>query len=183
MTFVKAMKNICIFCSANELPEKYTKPAEEFVKIMVKQGDNMVWGGTDQGLMKRIADQAQMLGGKIIGISVEFLHDKARKNADEMIVTKDLSDRKALMLQRSDAFVIMVGGVGTLDEITEVIELKKHGAHHKPIVVLNTDNFYAGLKEQLHTMEREGFLTGALDELLYFADTPWQALEYINKSV
>lgn len=176
------MKSICIFCSANVLPEKYTTPAKEFVRQMVEQGYDMVWGGSDKGLMKTIADTAQHSGGKIIGISVSFLHDVARKDADEMIVTKDLSDRKALMLERSDAFLIMVGGVGTLDEITEVIELKKHGAHHKPIVVLNTENFYAGLKQQLHTMEAEGFLTGKVEELIFVADTPTQALEYINNN-
>ena len=74
----------------------------------------------------------------------------------------------------------MAGGLGSLDEISEVIELKKHNFHLKPVVVLNTDKFYEGLKNQLQRMERDGFLSKPLDEFLYFANTPQEAIDYIN---
>lgn len=177
------MKNVLVFCSANEVEEKYTKPCEEFGKLLAEAGFNFVWGGSDTGLMKVMASTAQENGGKIIGISVEFLRSHARKNADEMIITKDLRERKETMLARSDSIVVLIGGIGTLDEITEILELKKHKVHEKPIVFLNTENFYEGFKIQLQKMEKDGFLTRPLDELVYFADTPEEAITYLKESL
>src|SRR5262245_43838568 len=129
---------ICVFCSAEELEEKYTKPAEEFAALLAKRGHTLIWGGSDRGLMKRIGDTVEANGGDIIGVSFELLKEKARKKATEMIIEKDLSARKATMLARADAIAVLVGGIGTLDEVTEVLELKKHRVHTKPVVVLNT---------------------------------------------
>jgi uncharacterized protein (TIGR00730 family) len=97
-------------------------------------------------------------GGRLVGISVEFLRGVARTDADEMVIAKDLAERKALLLARSDAIVVLVGGLGTLDEATEILELRKHRLHDKPVVLLNTDGFYDGLLQQLRRMEAEGFL-------------------------
>ncbi|MDO8514272.1 MAG: TIGR00730 family Rossman fold protein [bacterium] len=177
--------NICVFCSASEIAEKYTKPAAEFAKLLGEHGHTLVWGGSDKGIMKVIASGVQDAGGKIVGISVEFLKEHTRRNADEMIIAKTLGERREAMLERADAIVAMVGGIGTLDEVTEVLELKKHGVHKKPIVILSTGSFYEGLKQQLEKMEKEGFLRSAkiplpLDELIYFADTPKDAMRYIE---
>ena len=87
------------------------------------------------------------------------------------------------MLLRSDAVVVLVGGIGTLDELTEVIELKKQGKHNKPIIVLNTENFYAGLKTQLQKMEDDGFTPRPINELVYFADQPEEAIAHLKKSL
>ncbi len=171
--------NICVFCSANDLEAKYTAPAKEFARLLAKNGHALVWGGSDYGMMNLVASAVQKNGGKITGISVEFFKEKARKNADEMVIAKDLGERKATMLVRSDAVVMMVGGIGTLDEATEIIALKKIGKHNKPIVVLNTDNFYEGLKIQLERMEKEGMLP-PVSKLAYFADTPQPAIDYLN---
>ena len=152
------MKHILVFCSANDLEDKYTKPAKEFAKLLAKSGFHLVWGGSDRGLMKVIASTVQENGGKIVGISVQFLKAAVCENADEMIVAKDLRERKETMLKRCDAIVMMVGGIGTLDELTEMLELKKHKLHDKPIIILNTDNFYEGLKVQLQKMKDDGFL-------------------------
>jgi uncharacterized protein (TIGR00730 family) len=89
---------------------------------------------------------------------VEFLSARVRHRADEMIVARDLAERKKLLLEKADAVVIMVGGTGTLDEATEILELKKHGHTDKPVVLLNTAGFYDGLKEQFRRMDDEGFL-------------------------
>lgn len=179
------MKYIGVFCSANDLEDKYTKPAEEFARLLTEHDYHLVWGGSDKGLMKAIASAVQKGGGKLIGISVEFLQHVARKDADEMIIAKDLGERKAMLLVRSDAIVMLIGGTGTLDEITDVIELKKHGHHSKPIVILNTENFYEGLKAQLQKMKDDGFIpqVKSLDDLVYFADKPQEAIEYINKEL
>jgi len=130
-----------------------------------------------------MASGVQQGGGKIIGISVELLKQQARKDADEMVIAKDLGERKAMLLKRSDVLVMMVGGIGTLDEATEIIELKKHHTHEKPIIILNTAGFYEGLEEQLETMEQEGMLPRPLSELVFFADTPQEAIDYISSLV
>lgn len=175
------MKYIGVFCSANELADAYTVPAKEFAKLLPQHNYHLVWGGSDEGLMRVIASGVQEGGGQIIGVSMELLKHKVRKSADEVIVAKDLAERKATILKRSDALVVLVGGIGTLDEITEVLELKKHGIHNKPIIILNTKNYYKGLKEQLETMEEHGFLTKRLDALIYFAETPEDVIGYLNK--
>lgn len=177
------MKYILVFCSANDLEEKYTKPAKEFAKLIAQNGYGFVWGGSDTGLMRVMASAVQDVGGKIIGISVEMLKHKARQNANEMIIAKDLAERKSIMLKRGDAIVLLVGGIGALDEITGILELKKHSVHNKPIIILNTDHFYEGLKIQLQKMKDDGFLTRPLDDLIYFADTPQEAMEYINQKL
>ncbi len=177
------MKTICVFCSANDVAVKYVKDAQKLAKLMVKNGYDLVWGGSDKGLMKVMADGVQKSGGKIIGISVEMLRNSSRPNADEMVITKDLPSRKSLMLKRSQAIVLLVGGTGSLDEVTEVLEYKKHDLHKKPIVILNTAKFYEGLKQQFIRMKKEGFIKKELDELLHFADTPEEAVRYINKNI
>lgn len=150
--------NICVFLSAADLDERYTAPARDFARLLGKAGHTLVWGGSDTGLMKVVADGVEEAGGRLVGVSVDFLAHKARPDADQMVVAKDLAERKALLLAKSDAVVIMVGGTGTLDEATEILELKKHGKHTKPVVLLNTAGFYDGLKTQFRRMDEEGFL-------------------------
>jgi uncharacterized protein (TIGR00730 family) len=168
--------NICVFCSAAELDEVYTGPAREFAELIGKRGHTLVWGGSDCGLMKVVADGVQGAGGRLVGISVDFLHHKARAGADEMVITATLAERKALLLERADAVVVLVGGTGTLDEATDIVELKKHGMHGKPVVVLNTAGFYDGLRQQMERMDAEGFLPVPLPGLVAFADDPEAAL-------
>lgn len=102
-------RTIGIFCSANELEDKYTKPALEFAQLVAQNGYSLVWGGTNQGLMSLVASEVQDAGGKIIGVSVEHLKHLARKNADEMIIAKSPGERKAVFLKRCDAIIVLVG--------------------------------------------------------------------------
>ena len=171
--------NITVFCSANKLDDRYTAPAAAFARLLGEQGHTLVWGGSDAGLMGVIADEARAGGGRLVGINVEMLAHRGYPDADEMVMTRDLAERKAQLLGRADAIAVLVGGVGTLDEVGEVIELKKHGAHSKPIVFLDTDGFYAGLRLQLERMEQDGFLPRALDTLVRFAADPAEALDYL----
>ena len=172
--------NICVFCSAEDIDEKYTKPAQEFARLIGANGHTFIWGGSDRGLMQLMASAAQNAGGRIVGISMEMLKDRARKNADEMIIAKDLGERKAMMLARADVLVAMVGGIGTLDEVMGVLELKKHRVHEKPVIIFNIANFFDGFRQQFEKMEHEHFLPRPLNELMYFADTPDDAMRYIE---
>ncbi|MEU2655425.1 TIGR00730 family Rossman fold protein [Streptomyces sp. NPDC007325] len=175
--------NICVFLSAADLDERYTAPAREFAGLLGKAGHTLVWGGSDTGLMKVVADGVQAAGGRLVGVSVDFLAAKARTNADEMTVAKDLAERKALLLAKSDAIVVMVGGTGTLDEATEILELKKHAKHTKPVVVLNTAGFYDGLRTQFQRMEDDGFLPRPLARLAFFAEDGAAALAYLESQL
>ncbi|WP_405589348.1 TIGR00730 family Rossman fold protein [Streptomyces sp. NBC_01092] len=173
---------ICVFLSAADLDDRYTRPAREFAKLLGKGGHTLVWGGSDVGLMKVVADGVQEAGGRLVGVSVEFLAAKVRPGVDEMVIAKDLAERKRLLLDKADAVVIMVGGTGTLDEATEILELKKHGHTDKPVVLLNTAGFYDGLQEQFRRMEDEGFLPRPLADLVFFAQEPMGALAYLEES-
>ena len=179
--------NICVFCSAQDVSEEYTEAAECFGRLLGERGHTLVWGGSDRGLMRAVARGVKDSGGKLIAISMELVKHKVHKNADETIIAKTLGERKALMLERSDAVIALPGGMGTLDEITEILALKRHGVHDKIALVLNTANFYGGLKTQLETMDHAGFFANldndvveGLSRIVEFADTPEDAMRYIE---
>lgn len=172
--------DIAVFCSAYALDDRYTAPAREFARQLGERGHTLVWGGSNAGLMGVLADGVREAGGRLVGISVELLAHKAYHAADELVTTVDLAARKALLLERSQAVVVLVGGLGTLDEVTEVLELKKHGLHAKPVVVLDTAGFYDGLREQLRRMDAEGFLPVPLDELVRFAAEPGEVFRLLE---
>lgn len=173
-------KNVCVFCSASDVSENYLKAAREFASLLPKNGYDLVWGGTNHGVMKVVASAVQEAGGRIYGVTMKLLEKHRRMDADEMVIAEDLGARKALMIEKSDALAVLIGGIGTLDELMGVLELKKHNIHDKPVVVLDTDNFYDGLKVQLEKMSSEGFISHKLDELVHFADSPKDAIDFIN---
>lgn len=177
----EVLMNICVFCSASDLPEHFVEPARVFARLIGENGHNLVWGGSVSGLMGVVADEVEASGGKLYGVSMELIKNTAREVADEMIIAKDLSERKAMMLEKADAVVTLVGGTGTLDELTEVFELKRHGEHNKPIVMLNTENFWNNYQAQLQHMHNAGFLNrqAPLDQLIRFARTPEEALDLV----
>lgn len=188
--YILARMNVCVFCSANDLEEKYTAPAKELARLLAEAGHTLIWGGSNVGLMKVMADGVQDGGGKIVGISLEYYKENARKNADEMIIAKTLGERKALLLERSDIIVTLIGGLGTLDELTEIMELRKQRRHNKLCVVINTNGFYDGFKMQIERIFAEGFLSAkeqgdansmALANIVRFVDTPEEAMEIIGQ--
>jgi uncharacterized protein (TIGR00730 family) len=174
--------NVCVFCSASDLADKYVIPARQLAKLIAEHGHSLVWGGSDSGVMKVMADGVQAGGGKIYGVSVEILKQVARPDADEMVIAKDLGERKAMMLARSDVIVVLPGGLGTLDELSEILELRKHNAHSKQVIVLNTDGFYDGLKTQLDRMSAEGFIPRPPAEYIAYAETPEAAIALVEEA-
>lgn len=177
--------NVCVFLSASDLDDRYLRAAQQLGRLIAERGHALVWGASDVGLMKVLADAVDAAGGRLIGVSVDFLAAKARplRSPDELVVAADLAERKATLLARSDAVVIMVGGSGTLDEATDVLELRKHGIYDGPVVVLNTDGFYDGLQQQFARMDAEGFLPVPLPQLCTFVERPEDALAVIERSV
>ena len=169
--------NICVFLSAYDESGRLAPYVEELGNLIAKGGHTLVWGGSNRGLMKILADSAEGAGGKIIGITAELFKDYAREKSHEMTIAKTVSERKALMLARSDAFIILSGGLGTLDELTEIMESKKIHLHEKPIIILNLDGFYDGLKMQLERIDQDGFSPRPIPELVRFVETPKEAMQ------
>jgi uncharacterized protein (TIGR00730 family) len=175
--------NITVFCSVQEVGEAYTAAAREFATLIARSGHTLVWGGSNHGTMRVIADAAQTAGGRIVGVSVEPIKARARRNADEMIIAKDWPERRATLLARGDAVAVLPGGLGTLDELTEVLEYKKQNAHDKPVVILNVNGFYDGLRLQFERMDDEGFFPRQLSHYLFFATSAEEAMAYLSAAI
>lgn len=171
--------NIAVFCAANDVAEEYVKDAKELALLLGANGHTLVWGAENRGLMKVMADNVQAKGGKLVGVTREGLEDRVRPAIDELVVAKDNRERNEILIKRADAIVALPGGLGTLNEVTEVLRMKKWEPE-KMIVLLNTNSFFDGLKTQLHTMAREGFLTIPLKDVAFFAATPEEAINHIR---
>lgn len=176
------MKTVAIFCSANNLHQKYIDPAKKLVYMLTKGDYQIVWGGSTSGLMGEIAETVKENGGMIRGISLSLFEEYIKKDADEIIMVNTLSERKAMMLEKSGAIIALVGGSGTLDELTEIVELKKYKIHNKPVAVLNTDNFYEGLILQLKRMQEDGFIDNT-EDLIYLSEKPQDIFDYIESRI
>jgi uncharacterized protein (TIGR00730 family) len=137
--------NICVFCaSSSALARPYFAAARQFGAQLAREGHTLVYGGAGVGLMGEVAQAVTRGGGYVIGVMPEILKDKRLSYAavDEMIVTRDIRERKAEMAARAEAFVTLPGGFGTLEELLEVLTLRQLAEHTKPIVLLNTLHFY-----------------------------------------
>ena len=143
-------KAICVFCaSSSAVAPTYFRAANELGTKLAERGDTLVYGGGNIGLMGELAVACHRGGGRVVGVIPDSLKDKelAYEQADELIVTQDMRDRKTHMERRSDAFIALPGGFGTLEELLEIITLRQLNYHDKPIVVVNLDGFYDRLFE------------------------------------
>jgi cytokinin riboside 5'-monophosphate phosphoribohydrolase len=140
--------NICVYCSSsNAIAPAYFVAARALGQRIAHRGDTLVYGGADVGLMGALAQAVKIGGGTVIGVMPTVLQEKriVFTDADELVTTRDMRERKAVMESRADAFVALPGGFGTLEELSEVLTLRQIGVHTKPIVLLNTESYYAPL--------------------------------------
>lgn len=178
--------NVCVFCSSsNAINEAYFKHAEELGQLLTSRKYGLVYGGANVGLMEHLAHSVKKNGGKVTGIIPQKIHDRAlmSNHPDESIVTATMDERKKLMRDRSDAFIALAGGFGTLEEIIEVITLKQLDYHRKPIVFINTNGFFDDLFKQFEKSFLEHFAKETYRELYIIVDTPLQAIEYIGNYI
>ena len=173
--------NITIFCSSKDVGGDFATHAQEFAMKLAERKHNLVFGASNTGLMKVISETAHHHGATVTGVTIAAFEKVTRPNLDKLIVARSLVERKDELLDRGDAIAMLVGGTGTLDEITDMIELKKIGVHQKPMVIVNFNNYYQGLLEQLQCMKAQGFLEWELSELVYFAKTADEALDYLEE--
>lgn len=155
------ISRVCVFCaSSHKVDEKYFNVAEETAKALVIANVTTVYGGGAVGLMGRLADVAMENGGKVVGYIPKFMMDVewGHKNISELNLVKDMHERKKKLIENVDAIVVLPGGSGTLEEVMEVITLKRLGKFTKPIIFVNTDGFYDGLFQLFEKMIEEKFM-------------------------
>lgn len=137
---------VCVFCaSSNDAPERYFEAARELGVRLAQRDWTLVYGGGSVGLMGAVARSVHEVGGRVVGVIPELLRvaEVAYHDADELVVTQDMAERKTVMVARSDAFLCLPGAFGTLDELFEVLTLRQLGYHDKPIVLVDIDGFWS----------------------------------------
>jgi len=153
-------KAICVYCaSSSDVPEAYFEAARRLGVEMARRGHTLVYGGGNVGLMGALALAVQGAGGRVVGVIPHVLRRRelALESCDELIVTRTMHERKAMMAHRADAFIALPGGFGTFEEILEVITHRQLGLHGKPCILVNLNNYYSGLIEQFERAIAESF--------------------------
>lgn len=176
------IKNISIFCGAHEGNNpQYAEDAKTTSRLIAEKGVNVVFGGGNVGLMKVISDTALDNGVEALGISLRSLYELELVNPriNEVVVAETLLDRKDVFMDRSDAFIVLPGGVGSLDELAEVMASNQLGIINKPVGILNTAGYYDHLIAWMKKAVDEGFITKANFDDLIIADTPNQLIDGI----
>lgn len=151
--------NICFFAASSDVDEVYVKAVREFAGRLAKMGHTLVFGGYAKGLMKAAAEGFRENGADIIGVVPEFLETRNIRfpECTKVICTRELSDRKEKMVELSDAFCVMPGGIGTLDEFFDVLAMKNLGRIDGDIALLNVNGYYDSLAASLEEMTLRGF--------------------------
>ncbi len=182
----KSIKNICVFCSSsNYLESMYYEDAKELGRLIGSNGYNIVYGGSTLGMMWACASEVQANGGKVIGVMPKRLAEMGCKtdNCDEFYMAEGMRDRKGKMDEISDAIIALAGGFGTLEEFSEMFVQKQLGYNKKAIVLLNTNGFYDKLLDFFQVIIDEKFANKVAKDIFYVAQTPQQAIDYINNYV
>ena len=174
------MKSICVYCGSSPgLNPKFLDAATTLGNLLAKDGITLVYGGGNVGLMGAVADGAISKGGKVIGVIPQSLADKELAHPDlaELHVVQSMHERKMLMAELSDAFVALPGGIGTLEEILEVLTWTQLGFHHKPCAFLNIAGFYDSLLQFLQSTVEQRFLRQDYLDSILVDNEPTSLLE------
>lgn len=179
--------NICVFGAAsNEIDKKYMDDIEIMAEKLAKDGHHLVFGAGGQGLMGAAARGFKKGGAKITGViptffkeaEIEAIYDEC----DELIYTDTMRERKAVMEDKADAFVIVPGGIGTFEEFFEVLTLKQLGRHSKPIAIYNCKGYYDKMEAMLNTSIEEGFVRHTCKEIYSYVNNVDELIRYINNN-
>ena len=175
----RRVDSVCVYCGSGKgMNPAYAITARKLGKALADNGIRLVYGGGSLGLMGEVARACLGAGGKVTGIIPEFLgaKEKMLQDVDELIVVEDMHVRKRLMFERSDAFVALPGGIGTLEELVEQLTWSQLGRHSKPIVVANIDGFWTPFLDLLAHMKGETFIRPGLDVHFAVVDSPEKIL-------
>jgi uncharacterized protein (TIGR00730 family) len=161
-----AVRNICVYCgSGTGNDPAYAEAARTLGRSLAEHSIGLVYGGGGMGLMGEVARATLDAGGRVTGIIPGFLTEREHmlRDADELVITANMHERKQLMFERSDAFVALPGGIGTLEELVEQLTWYQLGQHTKPIVIGNIESFWDPFLALLHHMREEAFIRSGLD--------------------
>ena len=176
-------KVICVYSSSsNSIDQVYFDIAAELGKAIALNKDTLLFGGGMRGLMGATATAVHQNGGTVIGVIPEALNQKGvvYETCDELVVTEDMRKRKSVMDARSDAFIALPGGYGTLEELLEIITLKQLKYHNKAIVIINENGFYDDLLKQFDRIIREQYAKPENSLLYHVTSDISDALHYIS---
>jgi uncharacterized protein (TIGR00730 family) len=176
-------KVICVFSSSsNTVDPRYFDAAAELGGALATRGDTLLFGGGLTGLMGACARAVHQNGGTVVGVIPCALNEKGivYESCDELVVTDTMRARKAEMDARSDAFVALPGGFGTIEEVMEIITLKQLRYHDKPVVLLNIGGYYAPLLGQFETIVAQQFAKPGCMDLFFVTDSVAGALDHID---
>jgi uncharacterized protein (TIGR00730 family) len=174
---------ICVYCaSSNNLDSIYFEAARALGAGIARRGWVLVYGGGSVGLMGALAEAVRAGGGKVIGIIPQALLERevAYLQADELIVTTTLRERKRLMDEQADAFIALPGGFGTLEELLEIMTLRQLAYHDKPIIIVNVGGYFDALLAQFERIFVEGFAHGRCRDLYTVVGSSEEALALLS---
>jgi len=177
--------NICVFCSSsNNIADRYKQAAFQLGELIAGSGNKLVYGGATGGLMDAVAEGAKSKEGEIIGVIAQAIIKMKRISLlpTELIQVETMSERKALMKTLSDAFIVLPGSYGTLDEMLDIVASGVVGEHKKPLILVNQDGFYDQLILQIETMRNEMFIPAVEKYKPFIVQDIHQCMELINLS-
>ncbi len=175
--------NICIYgSSSNHIDKVFLNESEALGADIAAKGHTLVYGAGGEGIMGAVARGAASRDGKIIGIVPEFLDlgGNLFEGCSELIKTKDMHERKQLLEDRSDAFIILPGGIGTYDEFFETLALKQLGQHNKAIVIYNINGYFDEIEASLEKAIKHHFMTESCHEIYKFFDDRSKLFDYLE---
>lgn len=177
------MRKVAVFCAASDnIAPGYFEAAAQVGGMLGRIGAVLVYGGARFGLMEATAKAAKLAGARIVGVVPDILVERDRVSAlpDELVGCRNLSERKDIMLERSDVLVALPGGVGTLDEIFHVMAAATIGYHTKRVVLYNVNGYWDSLYATLEEMSQAGFVRGGMDKCLVVANSIAELEELIK---
>jgi uncharacterized protein (TIGR00730 family) len=177
------MKSICVYCGANAgVAPAYAEAARALGRALVARDLSLVYGGGNVGLMGIIADEVLRVGGEVTGVIPTALVERevGHTGLTRQFIVKDMHERKAMMAELADGFIAMPGGMGTLEELFEMLTWSQLGIHAKPIGLLNVEGFYDGLTGFIHHATAQGFIRPQHAALLRSAAEPQDLLDQLT---
>ncbi len=178
--------NICLYgASSSDIPDIYISETEKFGEEMAQRGHRLIYGGGAAGLMGAAARGMVKKQGEIIGIAPSFFNVDGILFPDctEIIYTDTMRQRKAIMEEKADAFVAVPGGIGTFDELFEIMTLKQLGRHRKPIALFNINGYFDEMLAMINKTISEGFMTAGCRKLAPAFSDAKELINYLEKSV
>lgn len=175
--------NICVFgASSEQIDKKFLETAEHLGKSIAKRGDTLIFGAGKYGVMGASVRGAASENGRVIGVTPDFFLDMdvIFDKCTELIVTDTMRERKGIMEDKADAFIICAGGMGTFEEFFEVLTLKQLHRHAKPIIIYNVKGYYNSMIEMMQNAVDNGFMTDDCNRLYTVADTEEQVFEQLE---